>query len=225
MKNMRQWVERFIKECDFCQKQSYRTRKVDVLPFTLAQTQRVMQRLGMDAIGPLDEDEYGFTYVLTVIDSFSRWLMAYPLRKLETKEIVRNLITHVGIFGNPVELLTDNASSLTSKMMGEVIERFNTLHKTTLAYSHQENAITERWNKEIIRYLRAMVYDSNSVANWSELLPFAQRICNAEVCESIGVAPAQIFLEQQSSLIGKCLSRTRPTSLISRRTTARCQST
>jgi len=193
MKNMRQWVERFIKECDFCQKQSYRTRKVDVLPFTLAQTQRVMQRLGMDAIGPLDEDEYGFTYVLTVIDSFSRWLMAYPLRKLETKEIVRNLITHVGIFGNPVELLTDNASSLTSKMMGEVIERFNTLHKTTLAYSHQENAITERWNKEIIRYLRAMVYDSNSVANWSELLPFAQRICNAEVCESIGVAPAQII--------------------------------
>jgi len=29
IKHMREWVERFIKECPFCQKQSYKTRKVD----------------------------------------------------------------------------------------------------------------------------------------------------------------------------------------------------
>ena len=46
---------------------------------------------------------------------------------------------------------------------------------------------------EVIRYLRALVFDPNSTERWSMLLPFAQRICNAEVISSIGVAPAKII--------------------------------
>jgi hypothetical protein len=82
-----------------------------------------------------------------------------------------------------------------SRGLGDVYKRqlLDIRHKISVAYSHQENGIVERWNHEVVRYLRAMVFDSNSVDNWSELLPFAQRICNAEVCESIGVAPAQII--------------------------------
>ena len=62
-----------------------------------------------------------------------------------------------------------------------------------MAYSHEENAIVERWNHEVIRYLRAMVFDKNSVESWSDLFPFAQRICNTEVIKSIGVSLAQII--------------------------------
>ena len=53
IKHARQWVERFIHECAFCQKQSYKVRKAQTLHFTLSQTQHVMQRLNVDAIGPL----------------------------------------------------------------------------------------------------------------------------------------------------------------------------
>jgi hypothetical protein len=193
IKYARQWIERFIHECAFCQKQSYKVRKAQTLPFTLSQTQQVMQRLNVDAIGPLEEDANGFKYILTVIDTFSRWVMAYPMRSLESQEIVRNLIWHFGIFGIPVELLTDQGSSLKSKLVTGIVQLLDIRHKISVAYSHQENGIVERWNHEVVRYLRAMVFDSNSVDNWSELLPLAQRICNAEVCESIGVAPAQII--------------------------------
>ena len=192
-KYMRGWAERFILECDYCQKQSYKRSKKETLPFTLAQTQHVMQRLNIDVIGPLDEDDLGFKHILVVIDTFSRWLMAYPLRSLETKEFVRNLIWHIGIFGVPAELLTDGGSTLTSGIVKDVVEMLKVRHKISVAYSHEENAIVERWNHEIVRYLRALVYDANSFSDWSELLPFAQRICNAEVVSSIGVAPAQII--------------------------------
>ena len=38
-----------------------------------------------------------------------------------------------------------------------------------------------------------MVFDKNSIEDWSEVLPFSQRICNAEIVSSIGVAPAEII--------------------------------
>ena len=62
-----------------------------------------------------------------------------------------------------------------------------------MAYSHEENALVERWNHEVVRYLRALVFDKNFVDEWSDLLPFAQRICNAEVNSSTKVSAAQII--------------------------------
>ena len=51
----------------------------------------------------------------------------------------------------------------------------------------------ERSNKEVIRHLRAMLFDRNNIKEWRRYLPFAQRICNAEVVSSIGESPARIL--------------------------------
>ena len=90
-------------------------------------------------------------------------------------------------------MLTDNGSSLKSGLGEEMLELLKIEHKLTVAYSHEENALIERWNHEIVRYLRAIVFDKNSIESWSDLLPFAQRICNSEVISSTGVSPAQII--------------------------------
>ena len=191
MKDLRRWVERYIHECPFCQKQSYRTTKKVTQPFTVAQT-KVMQRLNIDTI-TLTRDRYGYRYVLTVIDAFSRWVMLYPLKTMETEEFLRAFIQHIGIFGSPMEVLTDQGNQLISDKMREVLTMLKTKHKISVAYSHEENAMVERSNKESIRYLRAMCYEANTSEKWSDILPFAQRICNAEVVSSIGVSPAQII--------------------------------
>ena len=188
----RGWVERFIKECPFCQKQSYKTTMKMTIPFTLAQSE-VMERLDIDIIGPIEEDRDGYAFVLTVIDAFSRWVMTYPLRTTESEEILRSLVQHIGIFGAPQEIRTDNGSSLKSKQVEEVLALLKTKHTLTVAYSHEENGMVENMNREVIKYLRGICYDRNSTEYWSELLPFAQRICNAEVVSSIGVAPANIL--------------------------------
>jgi hypothetical protein len=61
----------------------------------------------------------------------------------------------------------------------------------SLAYSKEENAIVERANKEVLRHLKAILKHPN-ITNWSEVLPFVQRIFNSSIIKSIGVAPAQI---------------------------------
>jgi hypothetical protein len=56
-------------------------------------------------------------------------------------------------------------------------------HSTTHPYSHKENEIVERANKEVIliRHLIAMVADKDIKKNWSRYLPYIQRIMNTLV--------------------------------------------
>lgn len=67
-----------------------------------------------------------------------------------------------------------------------------TQHYITLAYSHEENSMVERANKEVLRRLRDLIFEKRLVTIWSDLLPLVQRIMNSHVVSSIGVSPAQI---------------------------------
>ena len=90
-KRMRDWVDKFVRECPTCQKTDQRVFPVGTTPFTLA-TYMAMRRLGMDAIGPLIESEEGFKYIITIIDHFSRWVMCYPTISTDAIECVRAII-------------------------------------------------------------------------------------------------------------------------------------
>ena len=191
-KYLRQLVSRFISECPFCQKQNYRKNDTITKPFTVATT-AAMQLLNIDTIGPLPADEDGFQYILVVIDCFSRWVMCYPTRSTEAEECAWILLQHFGIFGIPKELKSDKGSQFVNSVISDLTRVLKLPHQTTIAYSKEQNAIVERANKEVMRHLRALVFETDVGTNWKRYLPFAQRICNAEVIQSIGVSPAQII--------------------------------
>jgi hypothetical protein len=62
------------------------------------------------------------------------------------------------------------------------------------AYSKEENRIVEHANKEVMRHLRAIVFDRRVTDHWSsDYLPLVQRIINANISSPIGVSPAQLL--------------------------------
>jgi hypothetical protein len=68
------------------------------------------------------------------------------------------------------------------------------LTPSILLYSKEENGIVERANKEVMRHLRATIFDRRVVNNWSsDYLPLVQRIMNAQVKTPTGVFPAQLL--------------------------------
>jgi hypothetical protein len=66
-------------------------------------------------------------------------------------------------------------------------------HITTQARSKEANGLVERGNKEVLRHLRAIIYDRNVIRDWSDNLPLVQRIMNSSIHETIGVSPAQVL--------------------------------
>ena len=194
---MRMWVRQFIQMCPFCQKMEYKRLKTQVVPFTLA-TYGAMLKLSLDSIGPLPEDSRGNKYILVIIDTFTRWTMCYPLQTLNAVDCVRALIQHIGIFGTPSEFVTDNGSQFNNTLVDEIISmlrdkfKASSGHSLSLAYSHQEQGIVERANKEVLRHIKAIVYDENSTYYWSDYIPFVQRILNTEVHSSTLWTPSQL---------------------------------
>ena len=163
-----------------------------VVPFTIASS-HAMQRLALDSIGPLPESEFGFKHILVVIDTFTRWVMLYPCRTLEAVECARALIQHFGIFGVPAEVCTDGGSQLENKLVNDILDLVNARHSLSIPYSSEQNGIVERINKEVMRYIRALVFDERSPSKWPDYCPFAQRTCNSQVVAGMGHRPAQLL--------------------------------
>ena len=70
----------------------------------------------------------------------------------------------------------------------------------TLAYSKEENAIGERFNKEINRHLRALTFDNLSLGDYRESLPFVQRILNANHSHRLKISASQMLFENMLDL-------------------------
>jgi hypothetical protein len=189
--DMRACVEKFIKECPYCQKTSQRKVAITALPKTLASTV-AMQQLHIDTIGPLPVDGQGYSFILVIIDKFSRWVSLFPLKTVTAQEAAESLIIHMGTFGVPVDIGSDGGSQF-KQVIDELIAIVGATHSVTLAHSHEESGIIERANKEIMRHLRAFLFEQTIGADWRVYLPFTQRICNAEVIKHLGVSPAQII--------------------------------
>jgi len=188
---MREHVRKFIHRCPCCQKMSFLKVPIVTHPFTTG-TYDVMERVNIDTIGPLPKDDWGHTYILVMIDCFSRFVELYATRDATALSAASALLQFVGRYGCPAQILSDQGPQFANNIIQEFTRLLGTEHVFTLAYSKQENSIVERVNKEVMRHLRAMVLHTNIHTQWSIHLPLIQRILNAEVRESLGVSPAQI---------------------------------
>ena len=198
---MRSDVILFIQQCPCCQKMSRIKIPIHTAPFTTA-SYGLMKKLSCDCIGPLKATPEGYTHILVIIDNFSRYAMLYAILGVTALEIAKCLIMHIGIFGCPQIIQMDNGTEFINEMVSEVIKITGTRAGSILAYSKEENAIVERCNKEVMRHIRAMVFEINKRDAWSIYVPLAQRIINSEVHSRIGVSPNELVFGGKVDLDG-----------------------
>jgi hypothetical protein len=189
---MREHIRLFIKKCPCCQKMSVLAPPILTKPFTAASV-RPMSVINIDSIGPLPRDSDGNEYVLTMIDTCTRYVELFAIRDVAGPAARRALLEHVGRYGCPQHIQSDNGSQFVNELIAELVRLIGTEHVRTLAYSKEENAIVERANKETLRHLRAMVFAVGTNVDWSLRLPLIARIMNATVHETIGVTPASLL--------------------------------
>jgi hypothetical protein len=123
-----------------------------------------------------------------------------PIHDLTAETAATALIQIMGRYGIPSTVLTDNGTQYANEVITQINTMLEITHHKIHAYSHEENSIVERANKEIMRHLRDIIYDTRIFANWYKYLPFVQRIKNSEIHISTGVAPAQLIFGSQIDL-------------------------
>ena len=194
--SMRTDVRNYIHKCPQCQFMT--AAKVDiherrsVHPFNMS-VGKPMDRINIDSIGPFPEDEEGNKYVMVFIDVFSRFVELVPVPDLTALVAAKEVIKFIGRYGCPREILTDNGTQFANELAYQIYDTAMINHLTVMPYSHEENSIVERANREVNTHLRAIVFDRKIKVNWSLALPLIQRVMNTFEHSSIGCAPSQII--------------------------------
>jgi hypothetical protein len=91
------------------------------------------------------------------------------------------------------QIVFDKGTQFVNDLVNEYNKLWGTDQIRTMAYSKEENAIVERANKEVMRHLRAFIYDRRLKQEWYKYLPFVQRIINTTIHSSTNVSPAGLL--------------------------------
>jgi hypothetical protein len=193
-KFMRQHVKQFIKECACCQKMATTKLAIQVMSFTTARI-RAMECWNIDTIGPLTPDADGNTFIIVVIDMFTRWVELKATNNTTAATAAEFLFSLLGRYGIPKQILTDNGT----QYQNDLIKRYCTLtgieQLFVLAYSKEENGLVERANGSVMRHLKNLVQEREppGVITWSARIPIVQRIMNSSVHQVLGTSPQQLL--------------------------------
>ena len=158
-------------------------------------------------IGPLTKDAHGNEYILVIINAFSRWVELFPTKSTTVVETASVMLNHIGRFGNPDVIHTDQGPVFHNELVQELLRLCAIEQSFATAYSSEENGIVERANQEVLRHLRALLFDSRVHDKWSfEQLPLVQRIMNTVEKTSTGVTPADLILNHAFRLTSHIMS-------------------
>ena len=168
------------------------TKRAQIQPYNMA-TGQPMDRINIDTIGPFNEDDDGNKYIMVFIDVFSRFIELFAVRDLTAATAAKRVMKFTGRYGIPSQILTDNGTQYINELANQIYDCMWTNHISIMPYSHEENSVVERANKEINRHLRAIVFDRKIKSKWSMALPLIQRVMNTTIHSSIGTSPSQII--------------------------------
>ena len=80
-----------------------------------------LERVHIDIMGPLVETQKGNKYILVIVDQFTKWVEAFPLKN-QLAETVAGVVVRefVARFGCPLEIHTDQGRNFESELFKEM---------------------------------------------------------------------------------------------------------
>jgi len=112
-------------------------------------------------MGPLPTGRGGTYYILAILDTFSKYIKLYALKKATTKAILNRIEKeYIPIVGKPEAIQTDNGTQFTAKLWKDTLKRNNIKIIYLTKYHPQSNPV-ERYNREIGRLLRTYCHDQH----------------------------------------------------------------
>uniref|UniRef100_A0A146L2U0 RNA-directed DNA polymerase n=1 Tax=Lygus hesperus TaxID=30085 RepID=A0A146L2U0_LYGHE len=186
--NLKEQITNVINRCELCLKCKYE-RKPLKPAFNITYTpSKPFETVHIDTL-TIEKQKF-----LTVIDKFSKYAQAYPLKSLTSVEITRKLLTFISHHGNPLEIIMDNGNEFSSSIIKEFLNVQNIQIHYTSTQNPNSNSPIERFHSTIIELIRLMS-ESDEFKNTSikEKFKYAIISYNNSIHTSTGLTPYEII--------------------------------
>nr|XP_011312634.1 PREDICTED: uncharacterized protein LOC105272276 [Fopius arisanus] len=129
-----------------------------------------------------------FRYCLTIIDRFSRWPVAVPLRGMTVDTVVTALFDHwISLFGTPLTIITDQGSPFESELFEALTNFIGACRVRTTPYHPASNGMIERWHRTLKAALMC------SPKPWTEILTTVLLGLRTSFKEDFQTTPADLL--------------------------------
>ena len=139
-------------------------------------------------------------YIVTMMDVYSRYLIASPVRNHRASTVSRCLYESVvAYFGAPRSLLSDRGAEFTGMIWESLTQMLGAKIKLTSPYYPQGNSVIERNHRTLSNMLSTMLLEKRG-RDWSSLLPSVMLYMNSMIQEKTGVSACEILLGHNPNL-------------------------
>jgi transposase InsO family protein len=142
---------------------------------------------------------YGWRYIVTVVDVFSRYTWLGKLKDREASSIATvfsDICNRAGI--TPDSLLSDNGTEFMAEF-DERLKELDIVHRRTRSHMPQANGIVERKNQEVRKIMRSIML-SNGTKVWYRHLDDVEKALNSSYVSTIKATPEAVWVANKNKL-------------------------
>ncbi|KAK9702192.1 Integrase core domain [Popillia japonica] len=144
----------------------------------------------IDHLEPFSRSSRGNSYILVVVDGFTKFTLIKATKTVSTAETVTKLREVFGEFGYPRRVISDRGLAFTSKAFASFVPERGAKHVLNAIATPRANGQVERQNRTI---LDALATDAEDELSWDEKLPDVMWDMNNMANSATGVSPAQLM--------------------------------
>ena len=188
-------VQNLVRHCEECQRnkiQRHIKSKIGQYPLP---THR-FTALNMDIVGPFPNVD-GYTHLLTIIDRFTRFPMAIPLKSTDALEVAKAFINNwLPLFGVPSYISMDRGANFQSQLFQNMALLLGIKTFKTTSYNPKGNGAIERFHRGLKVALRTHLKDKS----WLQALPLVMLGLRNSLKTDLGVSSAEMVFGEPLSL-------------------------
>lgn len=193
-------VAKYVGSCALCQHRKRSTSPPAGFLQPLPCPTTPFEFVGIDLYGPLPLTPSGHRWIVTAVDHQTRYAETSPLHSATATEIANFFLNSIVLrHGAPRVLLSDRGKAFLSKVLDEVLQACNTVHKTTSTYHPQTNGLTERFHRTLSDMISMYLHPDHK--NWDNILPFVTFAYNTAVQRSTGYSPFFLVYGRSASSV------------------------
>lgn len=165
------------------------------------------ERLSIDFKGPLPTSGNSNSYILTVIDEFSRFPFAFPCRDVSANTVIKCLTQLFALFGLPAYVHSDRGSAFMSAELRQFLTRHGVCTSRTTPYNPRGNSQCERYNGIVWNSVCLAIQSRGlKMSAWETVLPDALHSIRSLLCTATNATPHErLFTYQRRSSSGQSL--------------------
>ena len=191
-------VKQWCSSCILCQQSKIQRHTISPLQPLSSPTQK-FQHIHVDIVGPLPIS-CDHKYLLTIVDRFSRWFEAIPLKDIAAKSCADAFILNfVSRYGAPQTMTTDRGRQFTSNLWKELAKFLGCDIIQTTAYNPKANGLVERYHRVLKASLKSQTYPGD----WYKNLGWILLGIRATVREDLEHSPAEMVYGTSLRLPGE----------------------